>query len=44
MDGFKYEQTSAQKQPRAIVSKSIDEGLIPRSIRSLFDLVNQKKE
>ena len=41
MEGYKYKQLDEHKPPQAIFDGDEDEGIVPRSIRLLFDLIKQ---
>lgn len=41
MEGYKYKQLEDHKPPQAIFEGEEEEGIVPRSIRLLFDLIRQ---
>ena len=42
MEGYKYKQMHESKPPQAIFEQGENEGIVPRSIRLLFDLIKQQ--
>ena len=39
MEGYKYANTSDSKIPQAIFDSGENEGVVPRSVKLLFDLI-----
>lgn len=42
MEGYKYANTGTKGAPQAVFEVGENEGIVPRSVRLLFDLIKQQ--